>query len=765
MSGRKQVIFIAGAIVLLSVGFFWKVWLRPGEMMSPGRGDLAELFAPRKAYQVENTLATGELTMWDPYSDSGAPVVGNIQNGTFYPLYILFYLLPTNSAFGYIFWANMALGGLFCYAFLRSLERERPAAFFGACVYMFAGVWATKLLPGHVMVYNNFPWIPLAFFCARKSITSVSASFRRGLFYALLGSIVLMVQFFGGHTQFFLYSTFFLGLYCAFEILRNYVVRESSRPFAAIALIVLMLAVFVPLVAIQLLPALEFASLVMPEGGMDFSEAARGIFSRDRWVMFAWPEFFGSPAKDNYLLGDPYWEICPYIGIIPLLLMWAGLWLRRGAERWFFLFMAVVTVLFAMGNTGPVYPILGPMPGFSAFRVPARMLSMFLLPAAVLASAGMEGLLRQSKRLASTVAAAAPALFLCALAVALSLDGSAGLMRMSSSVWTVFLAAVTVAALFVSVFGQRLRRVAFCVLFLSVLFDLFIFSEPYLQTSPPSEVYHEGDAVLDYLKERGDGIDFRVYEFKAGLDYKQFRYARMNMVTGDIDRSKLTYMLDYWDHMNILTNSMYRALNVHYIVTTRNLEQYGLDSRQVGGVYVTENPGAMPRAFVVGCVRSFENVPDEEILVAISGVRKGQPEGKPMNLRRCAAIEEKGEFALDRDEEARPAKVVKEKYRPNRIVVEMELDKPGFLVLSEVWYPGWKAQDTVGGATRSKKVYKTNVLLRGVFLEEGKHKVEFYFDSESFRTGRTITFIALPALLVLLLVVGVKAFRKQACSR
>ena len=760
MNERARGFLVAGVIVLLSVGFFWKVWSRPGEMMSRGNEDLANLFASRKAYQVENTLADGELTMWDPYSDSGAPVVGNIQNGTFYPLYLLFYIIPTDFAFGYIFWADMALGGVFCYAFLRSLKRGRAAAFFGAVVYMFAGIWATKFLPGHVMVYNNFAWIPLAFYCARKMITCVGERFSRGLFFALLGSVALTVQFFGGHTQFFLYSVFFLGLYCAFELMRVYVTQGRSRLTAGIVLAVVMFALVVPLAAIQLLPAVEYASLVMPEGRMDARVAMQGIFAVDRWIMFVLPEIFGSPARNNYTLGDPYWEICPYIGIIPLLFVWTGLLLGRGGEKWFFLLMAMVVVLFAMGGAGPVYPILGRLPGFAAFRVPGRMISMFLLPAVVLASAGVEGMLTGKRRLRPAVVSAVPALLLCVPAAVLSFRGGAGETGAAGCARVAVLAGAGIVAMFGALFGKIVRRVFAASIILLAIADVFVFSQAYLQTAPPSKIYPGMDAVFAHLREKGDGIDFRVYEYLAGLDYKQFRRARMNMVTGDIDRSKLTYMLGYWNNMNH-NNGLYDALNIRFFVTPESLEKRGLESEKVGEVFVTENKNALPRAYVVGCVKSFADRTESEILTAMSGLFSNKRMRRPMNLSRCAVIEKTGGFELDGSEDARPAKIIKEKYGPNRIVVEANLDKPGFLVLSEVWYPGWKARDMVGGVTREKEVFKTNVLLRGVFLEEGRHSVEFYFDSDSFRDGRTVTFAALPVVLVLLVGSGIMGFRRR----
>jgi hypothetical protein len=167
-SGPSIVIAI---LVALAGAFFWPVLAHPGQLMTSGVGDLP-FFASRTHFQVANTLRTGELTLWDPYSDCGAPVVGNIQNYTFYPLSILFYIMPTDSTFSFIFLADTLLAGFFAYLLVRSFGLSRGAGLAGALTCMFSGIWTPKLLAGHIMVYNNFPWMVLGLFLVRKVVLS-----------------------------------------------------------------------------------------------------------------------------------------------------------------------------------------------------------------------------------------------------------------------------------------------------------------------------------------------------------------------------------------------------------------------------------------------------------------------------------------------------------------------------------------------------------------------------------------------------------------
>lgn len=70
-------------------------------------------------------------------------------------------------------------------------------------------------------------------------------------------------------------------------------------------------------------------------------------------------------------------------------------------------------------------------------------------------------------------------------------------------------------------------------------------------------------------------------------------------------------------------------------------------------------------------------------------------------------------------------------YTPNKVVIEADVGSDGFLILSDLYYPGWKA--LVDGA--NQKVYKADYIFRAVQLTEGHHTVEFVYDPLSFKVG------------------------------
>jgi MYXO-CTERM domain-containing protein len=93
------------------------------------------------------------------------------------------------------------------------------------------------------------------------------------------------------------------------------------------------------------------------------------------------------------------------------------------------------------------------------------------------------------------------------------------------------------------------------------------------------------------------------------------------------------------------------------------------------------------------------------------------------------------------------------RYEPERVEIDAVSRGRGLLVLSDLFYPGWKAR--VDG--QDADVERVDYLLRGVSLEDGEHRVEFVYEPTSWRVGSILTIAGLVALLGL---VGV-GFRRR----
>ncbi len=81
-------------------------------------------------------------------------------------------------------------------------------------------------------------------------------------------------------------------------------------------------------------------------------------------------------------------------------------------------------------------------------------------------------------------------------------------------------------------------------------------------------------------------------------------------------------------------------------------------------------------------------------------------------------------------------------YAPEAYSIVARTAAPAYLVLSEVWYPGWRAW--VDGV--ETPVYRANFAFRAVYVPAGEHTVIMRFDPPAWRIGLTMTLVTLLAL-------------------
>jgi uncharacterized membrane protein YfhO len=89
-------------------------------------------------------------------------------------------------------------------------------------------------------------------------------------------------------------------------------------------------------------------------------------------------------------------------------------------------------------------------------------------------------------------------------------------------------------------------------------------------------------------------------------------------------------------------------------------------------------------------------------------------------------------------------------YACDEIAVDVQLDKPGFLVMSEINYPGWHAY--VDG--KATPLLTGNYLFRTLSLEPGRHHIRFVFNPFSFKAGTVVSFVSIVGVIVGLIVLN-----------
>jgi hypothetical protein len=162
-----------------------------------------------------------------------------------------------------------------------------------------------------------------------------------------------------------------------------------------------------------------------------------------------------------------------------------------------------------------------------------------------------------------------------------------------------------------------------------------------------------------------------------------------------------------------------------------------------GGAYsMVENLRPVRRVWLVSRVVRF---PAEDMPSVLLHGRK-MPDGTAFEPYRTALVEEDVPFRGGEDDPTATACITR--HEPHRVTVTTRADAETFLVLGDVYYPGWQAR-VDGSPTR---LYRADYALRGVIVPPGEHEVEFVFRPGSFYIGTAVTGVSAAVLLGVLVV-------------
>ena len=159
-----------------------------------------------------------------------------------------------------------------------------------------------------------------------------------------------------------------------------------------------------------------------------------------------------------------------------------------------------------------------------------------------------------------------------------------------------------------------------------------------------------------------------------------------------------------------------------------------------------ENPYTYGNAWLVDKIKYVSNANEE--LDAIG----------TLNLRREAVADQQFKDVLGEAVVQDSVGVVRIKaYEPNMLTYEVESDKGGIVVFSEIYYPGWTA--TVDGV--EQELGRVNYVLRALSVKPGKHEVVLSFFPKSIDRTETVAYVSYAILLLIILMMIWIEYRRR----
>lgn len=721
-----------------------------------------------------------------PWSDSWASHVNFGTDGTVgYATYLLPYRLLTYIIFplpvniGWEIVIHLIFAGVGTFLYCRVIGLSRFSSFLAAIFFILSSEVITLINAGHVGKINTIAWTPWVFLALEKGIEE------RKPFYFLLTGGALAFQFLENHWQIAFYTCLAVGFYFIFRVINIcFQSRDIKEGGKLTIYAILMVIVFFAASAISFLPVYEWSKTTERAGGMATQEGMGWSMPPEELVTYLIPGFFGLSRQESGF--DPgyidiyYWgrmmfaQATDYLGILPLVLAGMAMAYRRNRYTWLFASLMAITQIMALGKYTPVYRFMYEyLPAFSTFRVPKMILFLTSFSVAVLAGIGAEWLFfdedeRKRERIKKAIYALVGLLAISVLLTLYAYIDREGLIqtykanlsmvfrwklppdiaykRFMNIIWgSVYFMAVlgvAIAFLWLCLKGRISRTWLLIAATIFFIVDVWSVNGRFIITVPQPEI--KKDNVIRFL-EKDKGL-FRLATF-AGEDSFYFSRYKIPVISSYLAVSEKGFA-EYRDRLD-LSGNLLDLMNVKYVTVRKaDIGNSSLGSMVLGKYMVVFNDDPdrvillstsyLPRAYPVHQVVIEK---DTEMIFNILN----HPQFNPKEM---AVLEEAPLLYQPSPQIPASTSSIKiTRYSNDEIDIQADMAENGFLVLSEKYYPGWKAY--VDG--KETNILKANYIMRAVYLHKGSHKVEFIFDPWAYKVGlrvSSITFLFLIGAVV-----------------
>lgn len=685
------------------------------------------------AYFKKACYLNWTLPLWCPYIFAGRPFAADPAMAAFYPPDIVYLILPLSWAMNLSIVMHQCMAGIFTYLYCREVGLQRNASLIGAIAFMFNGFFICTMGLGHMGIVRTSFYLPVIFYFVERGLA------RKDRRSYLWGSLALALQILCGHPQMYFYTVLFLGIYV---LLRAVIVGDHNGGrlgiFSPFCVFLFMVGTAVSLTLFQLLPSLEFTQLSNRASlSIDFS--VEGSFHPISLLHMFFPNL--TINHHSPLLGI---SLPLYAGTIPLLMgIFALLSLIRKKRHVLLMgLLGLSGLLLMLGDRTPAFDLFYYLvPGMKFFRFPGRAAIVFIFCVSVLAAFGADELFssrayrKHPRALVATLGVLVTGIVFLGMMLIFYpghlsqtsfLDWHTLLTSETAVQWNsppVLIPIICIIAGFATFcalgrFGAsgRAQIIVICIIWA----DLFVSFSGRINTFRLSELSAE---KLDVQKTVAAADPFRV-SFPT-------RYPNRGIIDGveSIGGYSPLIVSRYGEYLSAVhdrPDALARMLNLRFTASfDKTSQEYGL----------VELEKWAPRAYLVADYHVVETEADSLRIVS----------QKNFDPLKRVILEETPTFA-SRPPEA-GSHVISTHIATNKIEVVCETTMPKILVLSEQYYPGWKA--TIDG--KPAKLYRANYLLRAVEVPAGKHVIRFRFKPTGIAIGLPISLAVLIGIFVALI--------------
>ena len=738
---RKELKWFGAALLALGL-----LWLFRFILLGTGYffGDFANQDLPKLFFNAGEILQ-GRFPAWCPYHDLGRPFGQMAWHSIFYPLYLLCVPLAKDlaafeKAVSFIYVFQVFFGALGVYFLLRFWKVSRPAATAAAAAAGYcASVGITMTSANNGAGYGFIPWIMLSL--EHMKAEAENKLSLKTLSLSVIGGGAIGFCFLIGVIQRMPYMAAFLFAFFLYELIELRKEKQALLRFLLQSAVCLAVGLLIS--AILIVPAAEYyGNSARPD-----QDIYKNTSDQASWYFFLTniiPDLFGrvkapnSGSDWNLFWGgnswhlDEFWQYwcrVAYTGLWPFLaLLSVPFLLRKKFElrTLFFALVVLIAVLYIYGLENPFqYFLASLVKPLRNLRIPVRYAYFISLPAAILFAFAFDSFWPAEK----TEIKKGFWLFLFASLAVIGLAVIIGLKKVPDNAVTkavfnfavlrqyvIFLIGIALY-LIACKKEQTITKWAFAAL---IVFDLASFGGEINACPQSAAESNAANPVSMALKadqiSKGPKARCR-YRWDAVQATQKTVIWGLDSVNGYI-MTRTSWEQPLWNarkqgeaykkRFDEIFNIRY-DLNNQTRLPAEKIPKWARGFTKYG-IFVKDNIFAMPRAwFVPTAVREDEDPASVVMSKDFEPSRKAVISGAPVPENLSGEAGEEGPFG----------KVTLTDYAPQEIKAKVNAEVPGYVVFSELYYPGWTAVLD----EKPAPILRADAALRAVLVDSGEHTI------------------------------------------
>lgn len=683
---------------------------------------------PFRFLSIQDLIA-GQLPLWNPYNFAGTPLLANVQSAPLYPLNIFFLILPFSISWSVLVFLQPVLAGVFTYFYLRRIGGSILGGLLAGITFAFSG-FSIAWMEWNTVLHTAL-WLPLILLAVENLFHKITFK------WSFIFVFAFSAQMLAGHTQ----TAFYLSLFTASYILLKTVLllRKSKEKKSKISKYLLVFPALLffsaAITFIQWFPALQFISYSARDVDTVYWQNEGWFIPYQHLIQFVVPDFFGNPATLNYWGVWNYAEMIGYVGVVSLVFAFFALLFVKRRLVWFLAVAIAISLVFSLPNPISLLPFKLSIPLLETAQ-PTRLLFLIDFSLALLAGIGISRF--QKNRDGFFVPLIIVGVFLGSiwLATILNFPFSTLVENLQVSRRNLILPSFILGGVFLiyaATFVVKDKRFLFAVTFVFLLltvFDLTRSATKFLPFTDQAYIFPKTESIRFLQENQGHfrslSVDDRIlppntsimYGLQTVEGYDPLYLKRYGQLIVAAERNKPSFEHP-WGFNRIITPSnfeskIYDLMGVKYVLSLSDLDSDKLKKvYSEGSTIIYENKNVFPRAFSVENVIPADNS-DDALRIMFD---------EDISLATSAVIEKYSGNRI-----FQPAEIRISEYSNNRVKLEIESFGDAFIVLTDSYYPSWRAVAIDGSGQMNQKleIYRVDYNFRGVLVPKGVKSVLFY---------------------------------------